>query len=429
MCKESTQLALSWDNFQTNLQHTWRHLHQTEDFADVILACDVGQVMAHKVVLASCSPYLHSILMRLRHSHHQPVIFLSRISISDLTKLVTFMYCGQVEVEESQLESFLRAAAELHVKGLVATGDNFRKSEETSAAANKSVSKGPMVSKKISSGTSKCEDIMKGVLKSGNSSLKALPKERRGTSLAASQSSNLVQKLVTSEHDDAFLNKMPLLDEEKSTVVKVELEDVEAVKTAFEGVNEKACLSAGVKSSVGADASVLEHAQNVCQCGEMKKVGTVRKESGNKGRKFFTCPKKLQPCTGSFQWCDQVALTVQVGEHFGQTQALELNQDISSEGGSEIKEIEILDANGERIAPAKLNNHLQTMYQRLQAGMFQCNNCGKILRSRQKIMVHLESHLGLSLPCSLCTNLSKTRKSLAYHYQTKHALSVNPLIL
>ena len=32
-------------------------------------------------------------------------------------------------------------------------------------------------------------------------------------------------------------------------------------------------------------------------------------------------------------------------------------------------------------------------------------------------------------PCSLCTNLSKTRKSLANHYQTKHALSVNPLIL
>jgi len=421
MCKESTQLALSWDNFQTNLQHTWRHLHQTEDFADVILACDVGQVMAHKVVLASCSPYLHSILMRLRHSHHQPVIFLSRISISDLTKLVTFMYCGQVEVEESQLESFLQAAVELQVKGLVATGDNSCKSEATAATNKgvenaKSVSKGLKLAKKISSGTSKCGDVSNVVLKSGNSSQKALPKER-GISLAPSQSSNLVQKLVSSEHDDALIGKMPLEEEEKRDVVKVELEEAEQVKTAYEGVNEKA------------DASILELAQNLCQCGEVKKVGTVRKESGNKGRKFFTCPKKLQPCTGSFQWCDQVALTVQVGEHFGQTQALELNQDISSEGGSEIKEIEILDANGERIAPAKLNNHLQTMYQRLQAGMFQCNNCGKILRSRQKIMVHLESHLGLSLPCSLCTNLSKTRKSLAYHYQTKHALSVNPLIL
>lgn len=46
MGKESTKLVLSWDNFQTNLQDTWRHLHQTEDFADVILACDVGQVFS-----------------------------------------------------------------------------------------------------------------------------------------------------------------------------------------------------------------------------------------------------------------------------------------------------------------------------------------------------------------------------------------------
>ena len=57
MCKESTQLALSWDNFQTNLQDTWRHLHQTEDFADVILACDVGQVL-------STLDYLMQIILR-----------------------------------------------------------------------------------------------------------------------------------------------------------------------------------------------------------------------------------------------------------------------------------------------------------------------------------------------------------------------------
>jgi len=428
MCKESTQLALSWDNFQTNLQDTWRHLHQTEDFADVILACDVGQVMAHKVVLASCSPYLHSILMRLRHSHHQPVIFLSRISISDLTKLVTFMYCGQVEVEESQLESFLQAAAELQVKGLVATGDNSCKSE-TTAATNKgvenakSVSKCLKLAKKISSGTSKCGDVSNVVLNSGNSSRKA-PSKEKGTSLGSSQGSNLVHKLMTSEHDGASCGMMPSDNEEKRAVVKAELEEVVEVKALNEAFS-----SAGVKYKVDSNASVLELAQNVCQCGEAKKVGTVRKESGNKGRKFFTCPKKLQPCTGSFQWCDQVAQTAQGGELLGQTKAFELNQDISSEGGSEIKEIEIIDASGERMAPAKLNNHLQTMYQRLQAGKFQCNHCGKMLGSRQKIMVHLESHLGLSLPCSLCTNLSKTRKSLAYHYQTKHAVSVNPLIL
>ena len=355
------------------------------------------QVMAHKVVLASCSPYLHSILMRLRHSHQQPVIFLSCINISNLTKLVTFMYCGQVEVEESQLESFLQSAVELKVKGLVAT-------EATTAAKGvehaKSISEGPKVTKKISSAT------LKGVAKSDGSTLKAFSKERV-ISPASSQSSNLVQEQVTSAHDFASHGKMLSEDEEKGAMMKFEIEEVVEVEAVEEVGSEKASPFAGAKSSFGADAGFVEIAEIVCQCGLVKIVRTVKKESGNKGRKFFTCPKQLKPCIGSFQWCDQAAPTVQGSERSGGIQAFELNQDIGSEGGKEIKEIEIIGSNGERIAPAKLNNNLQTMYQRLQAGRFQCNNCGKVLSSRQKIMVHLEAHLGLSLPCPVLENISQ----------------------
>ena len=44
MGEDLNQLSLSWDHFGKNLQDTWRHLHQSEEFADVTLACDLGQV-------------------------------------------------------------------------------------------------------------------------------------------------------------------------------------------------------------------------------------------------------------------------------------------------------------------------------------------------------------------------------------------------
>ena len=44
MGEDPNQLSLSWDHFGKNLQDTWRHLHQSEEFADVTLACDLGQV-------------------------------------------------------------------------------------------------------------------------------------------------------------------------------------------------------------------------------------------------------------------------------------------------------------------------------------------------------------------------------------------------
>ena len=332
--------------------------------------------MAHRIVLASYSPYLHSILARLRNSQQQPVIFLSTISIANLTKLLTYMYCGEVAVEESQLESFLQAATVLKVKGLVAADNNFLVPDVVSSSSKKATH----------------DQRNKNLKKVQQVGQESMPCGIEVQKVADSESSieNSIKKkglIPSSTLKVAMTIKKSCKSTLDSREIDVAAKDENDVK---EEEKEENKVGKQMNSQAAGDnlSSVLESGVHViCQCGQVKVVRCVRKESANKGRKFFSCPKKLQLCTGSFQWCDEVA------------QIPSPQAEIIDKGGSkEIKTIEIIDSNGERIAPATLNLHLQTKFQRLQAGKFQCNECGRILVSRAKIMLHLETHLGLTLP-------------------------------
>ena len=337
------------------------------------------------------------------------------------------MYTGQVEVEESQLESFLRSAAELQVKGLVASGGSAFQPDASAAA--KKVKHEQKISKNLMAPVCQlkpAKNPLKRAVKTKSSSENAPPKEncaKRLSSKAKNVPRKQVSHLLDEKEGGALSNSESQLDSKSGVgsrcsegqggltgpgVAKENLNIADFEEDMKVRATE-ACLTAGAKSFVEAEAIDLESVQNICHCGQVKVVRTVmKKESENEGRQFFTCPKKLQPCTGSFQWCDQAASNIlQRGESSGLVHEQRLKQDNPPEGSKEIKEIEIVDANGDRIAPAKLNNHLQTMYQRLQAGKFQCNNnnCWKVLSSRQKVMTHLETHLGLSLPCSVLENI------------------------
>ena len=337
--------------------------------------------MAHRIVLSSYSPYLHSILARLRHAPNQPVIFLSNISISNLTKLLAFMYCGEVDVEESQLESFLQAATTLKVKGLVAAEINTHTTDAVS------------ISKKAAH-----DGIIGNLKKVEPISLSAsIGVHLKGAACFEPTSEKAIDGLTPSLNPKVAKrqkkSRTPLTGEGSGIAAKVKDENEEATE-ATEGPKEAVSQSAEDNVPKVPESGDAAGVHVICQCGQRKVVRSVRKESANKGREFFSCPKKLQPCTGSFQWCDELAQIQQPGTEASSA----VEQSGTAEDSLEIKTIEIIDSNGARIAPATLNLHLQTKFQRLKAGRFQCNDCGKILVSRAKIMVHLEAHLGLSLP-------------------------------
>ena len=119
-CTMSEKLCLQWNNFKENITASFGSLRHDEDFADVTLACEDGkQVEAHKVVLASSSPVFQTILKRNKHAH--PLLYMRGVKSEDLLAILDFLYCGETNVYQEDLDSFLAIAEELELKGLMGT--------------------------------------------------------------------------------------------------------------------------------------------------------------------------------------------------------------------------------------------------------------------------------------------------------------------
>ena len=112
------KLCLQWNDFLENIKSAFGNLREDNDFADVTLACEDGQqVEAHKVILAASSPFFQKLLGRNKHPH--PLIYMRGMKYEDLLAIVDFLYRGEANVLQDNLDSFLGIAEELQLKGLM----------------------------------------------------------------------------------------------------------------------------------------------------------------------------------------------------------------------------------------------------------------------------------------------------------------------
>jgi len=116
------KFCLRWNDFESNISIAFRELREDKDFFDVTLACDDDQIQAHKVILSACSPFFKQILKRNRHEH--PLLYLKGVKYIDLMSVLNFMYHGEVNVAQEELNSFLAIAEDLKVKGLTQNKSN-----------------------------------------------------------------------------------------------------------------------------------------------------------------------------------------------------------------------------------------------------------------------------------------------------------------
>ncbi len=137
-------LCLRWEDFGSHFSDSFRDLRDRDGagapsgstpakrgdpgaFYDVSLAAGAGcdhVVQAHRVVLSSCSPFFRRLLSRQAASAGplaaflHPVIYLRGVSAKDLDNVIDFMYRGEVNVAQDELDAFLAVAEDLKIKGL-----------------------------------------------------------------------------------------------------------------------------------------------------------------------------------------------------------------------------------------------------------------------------------------------------------------------
>ena len=109
--------CLRWNDFQANVTSSFRNLRNANDFYDVTLVSDdYQQVSAHKVVLSASSEYFNNILKKNTHSH--PLLCLNSVNSNDLHNILDYIYNGEIQIFQDDLDSFLELAQRFQLEGL-----------------------------------------------------------------------------------------------------------------------------------------------------------------------------------------------------------------------------------------------------------------------------------------------------------------------
>ena len=97
---DSENFCLKWNDFVENVTTSFAQFRNDKDFSYVTLACgDGSQIKAHRIILMSGSLMFKALL----EQNLKPVVFLRGVKSSQLTSIVDFLYLGEVNKEQDNL--------------------------------------------------------------------------------------------------------------------------------------------------------------------------------------------------------------------------------------------------------------------------------------------------------------------------------------
>ena len=114
----SEKFCLKWNDFQSNVSNAFSVLRNEDYLHDVtIVTDDSDQIAAHKLVLSASSQYFKNIFKKNKHSH--PLLCFVGVTSTDVRNMMDYIYNGELQIFQEDLDRFLKIAHRLKIEGLV----------------------------------------------------------------------------------------------------------------------------------------------------------------------------------------------------------------------------------------------------------------------------------------------------------------------
>ena len=116
----SENFSLKWKDFDANVSKCFGRLRNEDYLHDVTLVGDdYTQISAHKLVLSACSEYFQQAFKRSNKIQSHTLLCLEGLSKQDLDNVLNYMYNGEVNIYQEDLDRFLAVAQRLKLEGLL----------------------------------------------------------------------------------------------------------------------------------------------------------------------------------------------------------------------------------------------------------------------------------------------------------------------
>ena len=120
----SEKFCLKWNDFHSNVSKSFGLLRNENYLHDVTLVSDDHhQVSAHKLVLSACSEYFKDLFKHNNKTNAHLLLCLDGITSHDLNSIMDYIYNGEVQIYQDNLDRFLSIAQRLKLEGLIGNED------------------------------------------------------------------------------------------------------------------------------------------------------------------------------------------------------------------------------------------------------------------------------------------------------------------